>query len=113
MQFDPCGVRVLRSSQPATRVVGTNLTGLYAKPSFLAEMVSELLNGWLVEILITEGRWAFVRQMDGYLGWAYLPYLADAVDCTFTHLVCEPVSLLRGVGSRPRRSSAGYWAAPQ
>jgi hypothetical protein len=98
VQFDPCGVRVLRSPQTHTRVVGTNLTGLYAQPSFLAEMVSQLLNGWPLEILMTEGRWAFVRQTDGYLGWAYQPYLVDPVGCTFTHLVCEPVSVLRAGG---------------
>jgi gamma-D-glutamyl-L-lysine dipeptidyl-peptidase len=98
VQFDPSGVRVLRSATPQTRAVGVNLTGLYAKPSFLAEMVSELLNGWPLEVLLTEGRWSFVRQTDGYLGWAYAPYLAGAVHCTFTHLVCEPVSLLREGG---------------
>jgi cell wall-associated NlpC family hydrolase len=95
VSFDPAGVRVLRTAQTETRVVGTNLTGLYAQPSFLAEQVSQLLNGWPLEILMTEGRWSFVRQTDGYLGWAYSPYLAPFEGCTFTHLVSEPVSLLR------------------
>jgi hypothetical protein len=34
--------------------------------------------------------------MDGYLGWAYLPYLTDDVIPSPTHLVVEPVGLLRG-----------------
>lgn len=95
VRFDPVGVRVLRTSQNETRAVGTNLTGLYAKPSFLAEQVSQLLNGWPLEVLLTEGRWAFVRQTDGYLGWAYAPYLVPPMGCAFSHLVSAPVSLLR------------------
>ncbi len=75
--FDASAVRVLRRGDAAPLVVATNLTGLYAGPSFLAEQVSQLLNGWPVEELLTEGRWAFVRLADGYLGWAYRPYLAE------------------------------------
>ncbi|OQA37550.1 MAG: Dipeptidyl-peptidase 6 [Chloroflexi bacterium ADurb.Bin325] len=95
IRFETAGVYVLRAAQPRTAAVGTNLTGLYAKPSFLAEQVSQLLNGWPLEILMTEGRWAFVRQADGYLGWAYAPYLAPAHGCAFSHLVSAAVSLLR------------------
>lgn len=94
IRFEPAGVRVLRTAQPQTVAVGTNLTGLYAKASFLAEQVSQLLNGWLLDVLMTEGRWAFVRQSDGYLGWTYAPYLVPAQGCAFSHLVCAPVSLL-------------------
>ncbi len=91
---DLSNIDVLR---PTSRfaAVGANLTGLYARPSFLAEQISQLLNGWPVEVLKEEGLWRFVRQMDGYLGWAYGPYLADAISCTFTHLICAPEAILR------------------
>lgn len=93
--FDASAVRVLAGPDTPRLAVATNLTGLYAGPSFLAEQVSQLLNGWPVEELMTEGRWAFVRQADGYLGWAYRPYLAAGSAPAATHLICEPVSLLR------------------
>lgn len=92
-QVDLAAVDVLRpASRPAT--VGTNLTGLYARPSFLAEQLSQLLSGWSLEVLKQEGAWRFVRQTDGYLGWAYGPYLAESTNCTLTHLVCAPETIL-------------------
>ncbi len=87
--------RILRGPTTPTLAVATNLTGLYAGPSFLAEQVSQLLNGARVEVLQEEGRWCFVRQADGYLGWAYRPYLTAPSGCSASHLVCKPVSLLR------------------
>ena len=92
--FDTAQVCVLRPGGP-TCVVGTNLTGLYARPSFLAEQLSQLLIGWPVEVLLEEGRWRLIRQSDGYLGWAYAPYLADASNFTATHLVCTPEAEVR------------------
>lgn len=89
VHVDLSGVTVLRAASRFA-VAGTNITGLYAQPSFLAEQISQLLNGWPLEVLKEEGRWCFVRQTDDYLGWAYGPYLTDANDCTFTHLVCAP-----------------------
>ena len=94
IDFDLSRVRILRPDA-ALAVVATNLTGLYAASSFLAEQISQLLNGWPVEMLMEEGRWRFVRQADGYLGWAYGPYLAEVAAPAATHLVCEPVSLLQ------------------
>ena len=91
--IDASEVNVLRASARAA-VVGTNLTGLFAGPSFLAEQISQLLNGWPLEILKEEGRWRFVRQADGYMGWAFAPYLAGAWSCTVTHLVAAPEALL-------------------
>ncbi len=92
--FDATQVRILRPGGP-TLVVGANVTGLYAKPSFMAEQVSQLLNGWSVEVLLEEERWRFVRLADGYLGWAYAPYLTDATGCTVTHLVCTTEAWVR------------------
>ena len=92
-------VRILRAGATQA-VVAANLTGLYAASSFLSEQVSQLLNGWPVEVLLEDGRWRFVRLTDGYLGWAYGPYLAEtAAPPAATHIVCEPVSLLRAAPS--------------
>jgi hypothetical protein len=88
-------VTILRQSQPQLLAVHTTITGLHNSPGFLSEMGSQLLNGMKVELLQTEGRWVFGRQMDGYLGWVYRPYLGDIPTHETTHLVCEPVALLR------------------
>ena len=96
--FDVSRVRILRVGATQA-VVAASLTGLYAASSFLAEQVSQLLNGWPVEVLLEDGRWRFVRLADGYLGWAYGPYLAEITAPAPTHIVCEPVSLLRAAPS--------------
>lgn len=92
LSFDASAVQVLRPGRPMA--VATNLTGLYAQPSWLAEQLSQLLDGWPLEVLREEGRWAFVRQADGYLGWAYRPYLTDAAPAAPTHLVSAPTVTL-------------------
>lgn len=102
-EFDSGGVEVLRRSPAVYVYVATNLTGLYAEPSFLAEQLSELLNGQRLEVLREQERWCFVRQDDGYLGWAYRPYLTTDPAPQATHIVCEPVSLLR---ARPSVNAA-------
>jgi cell wall-associated NlpC family hydrolase len=94
LEVDLSGIEVLRSNSSSI-TVGTNLTGLYAQPSFLGEQVSQLLNGWPLEVLKEEGGWRYVRQTDGYLGWAYAAYMADAIACNFSHLVSVPEALLR------------------
>ncbi|NMB91171.1 MAG: hypothetical protein GYA17_22650 [Chloroflexi bacterium] len=85
------GVRVLRRQPAQMFSVATNLTGLYGEPSFSSEMVSELMYGWPVEMLEERSNWVFVRQPDGYLGWAYRPYLTQAAAPQPTHLVIDPV----------------------
>jgi cell wall-associated NlpC family hydrolase len=93
--FDTSRVRILRMGA-GLATVAANITGLYADSSFLAEQISQLLNGWPVEVLFEEGRWRFVRLADGYLGWAYGPYLVEiAAPPAATHIVCAPVSVLR------------------
>jgi glycine C-acetyltransferase/8-amino-7-oxononanoate synthase len=99
--FDVSAVEILREQSPRSLVVATNLTNLHAQPSPLAEMVSQLLNGQQVELLREQDRWAFVSVPGqagagrGYLGWAYRPYMAAGPAPVATHVVCEPVSLLR------------------
>jgi SH3-like domain-containing protein len=103
MRVDARAVEVARRNPPRLRTVATNLTSLHDGASFLAEMVTQTLNGVTVEVLWEEKNWGFVRQPDGYLGWTYLPYLTDAPAAQPTHLVTEPVGLLRerpGVDAR-------------
>jgi len=95
LEFDPAGVEVLRRPRLTCLHVATNLTGLYAEPSFLAEQLSQLLNGQRLELLREQERWCFVRQDDGYLGWAYRPYLTADPAPPATHIVGEPIGLLR------------------
>ncbi len=92
LSFDTSAVQVLRPGRPMA--VSVNLTGLLAQPSWLAEQISQLLDGQPLELLQEEGRWAFVRQADGYLGWAYVPYLTGSPPPAPTHLVSAPVALL-------------------
>lgn len=92
LSFDASAVQVLRPGRPMA--VATNLTGLFAQPSWLAEQVSQLLDGQPLEVLREQERWAFVRLSDAYLGWAYRPYLTDAPPPAATHLVVAPVAAL-------------------
>jgi cell wall-associated NlpC family hydrolase len=62
-------------------------------------MTSQLANGMALEQLDSQGRWVFVRQDDGYLGWAYRPYLGQGDAPPPTHLVVEPVAPLREAAS--------------
>jgi SH3-like domain-containing protein len=95
LEVDDSELRVLRQPEPRFLTVATNLTSLHAERSFLSEMVSQLMYGWSVEILDEVGDWVFIRQTDGYLGWAYRPYLRQEPALPPTHIVIEPVSILR------------------
>jgi cell wall-associated NlpC family hydrolase len=128
LQVDLAGVRILRTAAPQMLVVGTNLTSLHAGTSFLTEQTSQLLNGAAVEVLdradLGGGAvWCYVRQADGYLGWTYRPYLAEAALQEPTHWIAAPVTLLRqapsesapsvsrllgGTGVRPVEMQAGW-----
>lgn len=93
--FDTSRLRILRLNDPTMLVVASNLTGLHAQPSFLAELISQMVNGRQVEQLEERDRWIFARQPDGYLGWTYRPYLTSQASSAPTHLVAAPISLLR------------------
>lgn len=95
LQVDVSAVEVVRKTSPRLMAVATNLTSLHNGPSFLAEQATQLLNGAIVEVLWQEGNWCFARQMDGYLGWTYVPYLTEMPAPDPTHLVIAPVVLLR------------------
>jgi len=95
LKADISAVKVLQEDPPQYLTVDTNLTGLYSQPTFHCDLLSELLYGWPLEVLETQEDWCFVRQMDGYLGWAYRGYLAEDIAPSPTHLVVAPESFLR------------------
>ena len=95
LRLDTASIIILdRSGLPRLRVA-TNLTGLYEKPTFSMPLSSELCFGTELEILEEKNRWVFTRQKDGYLGWAYKPYLSEEVNRTSTHHITAPVIELR------------------
>ena len=93
VKFDLTGIQVLRQTPPKLLAVSTNVAGFHRHPSRISEMVSQILNGGIVEHLqLEDGGWIFARQMDGYLGWLYGPYLTPDVPAEEpTHLVSAPV----------------------
>src|SRR5829696_8869516 len=94
-KLDTASIRIL-SREPYERIhVATNLTGLYEKPTFGMPLSSELCYGTELEVLDEEKRWVFTRQRDGYLGWAYRPYLNEGLAPAATHLVLAPAIELR------------------
>ncbi len=95
IMFDANAVQLLRVPAPQFLTVSTNVASVYAKASFLSEMMSQALNGRSVELLQADGKWVYTRQTDGYLGWVYRGYLSAAPAITPTHIVSPPVSLLR------------------
>jgi gamma-D-glutamyl-L-lysine dipeptidyl-peptidase len=94
LELDFSAVNVLRKPEPIFLWVGTNLTSLHREPSWLKEQLSQLLSGMRLEVLKEKGSWCFVRQDDGYLGWAYRPYLTSQPFPPATHLVSAPFTRL-------------------
>lgn len=95
LKLDTASIRVLNAEAHERVHVATNLTGLYEKPTFGMPLSSELPYGTELEILDEQERWVFTRQKDGYLGWAYRPYLAEGPVAKATHLVIAPSCELR------------------
>ena len=105
LQIDCEGIEVVRKGEPRLLAVASNLTSMHAEPSFLAEMVTQLVNGMQVEVLWEQGNWVYARRWndpsnsldasDHYIGWTYRPYLDERPAFQGTHLVVEPVGLLR------------------
>jgi cell wall-associated NlpC family hydrolase len=103
MEVDDSAVQVLRTAEPAMRWVATNLTSLHAGPGWLNEQMSQLLFGWKLEVLEEHGKWAFIRQENGYLGWAYLAFTSPVEPPKPTHIAIAPVSQ---VMAEPRPDAA-------
>ena len=95
-KLDTTSIRILNAETLTHAQVTTNITGLYERPTFAMPLSSELQYGTILDILDTQGRWAFVRQNDGYLGWAYHPYLNEGASPQHSdHLIILPVIELR------------------
>lgn len=90
LRVDTSSLIVLERPDIPRRHIATNLTGLYEQPTFGVPLASELTFGMELDILQIEGRWSFVRQQDGYLGWAYSPFMAEGNAPAPTHLVLAP-----------------------
>lgn len=101
-KLDTGSIQILRKQDLPRMYVATNLTGLYEKPTFSVPLSSELCYGTELEILEEQGRWVFIRQEDGYLGWAYKPYLTEKRPAEATHLV---LTSSYGLRTRPDRES--------
>jgi cell wall-associated NlpC family hydrolase len=102
VRVEDSGVTVLRRNPPTTRVIATNLTDLHVEPSFLSEMLTQMTNGTELTILEERDRWSFVRQADGYMGWALTRFQERTTPGKFTHIVTAPAADVygepRGVG---------------
>lgn len=103
IHLDTRAIRVLRQPSNEILTVAVNLTSLHASTSFISEMTSQMLFGTPVEVLEQEDRWVYVRQMDGYLGWTYRPYLSDKELPAPTAIIIAPGT---PVYSAPRGGSA-------
>lgn len=95
LKLDTASIRILRRHDSPRMHIGTNLTGLYERPTFGMPLSSELHYGTELEILDDQGRWVFTSQKDGYLGWAYKPYLEEGFAEKPNHLVIAPSCELR------------------
>jgi cell wall-associated NlpC family hydrolase len=95
LQVDDSSIRILRRLPAAMLTVATNLTDLHVADTFLCELLTQFTNGVRLEVLEEKDRWRFVRQDDGYLGWAFTSYLtADAAPGPATHMVQAPIAKL-------------------
>lgn len=102
-RVDTHRVKVLHKVPADQRTVAVNLTSVHTKPSWLAEMLSQVDFGARLEVLEEREKWVFVRQEDGYLGWVFAPYLVDRVFPEPTHMVTAPFTL---VYEKPESGSA-------
>ena len=102
-KLNTASIRILNAEAHERVHVATNLTGLYEKPAFGMPLSSELCFGTGLEILDNQGNWVFIKQTDGYLGWAYRPYLGEGPAPAPTHLVLAPVIEVR---AEPNETSA-------
>ena len=95
LSVDTDSIHILHRPNLPCFHVATSLTGLYEKPTFGMALSSELTFGTELEILDEQGKWIFTKQGDGYLGWAYKPFLAEGEALAATHLIIAPSYELR------------------
>jgi gamma-D-glutamyl-L-lysine dipeptidyl-peptidase len=76
-------------------IVATNLTDLHKGPSFLDELLTQIVNGSSVEVLEeTNEKWVRVREEGGYEGFVYRHYLAESAGANPTHITLTNVELV-------------------
>jgi len=95
LKLDTSSVQILSRESAEHVHVATNITGLYEKPTFGMPLSSDLFYGTELEVLDQEKRWVLTRQQDGYLGWAYRPYLGEGLAPAPSHLVLAPAVEVR------------------
>ena len=95
LRLDTASINILSIPGSTHMHVATNLTGLYEKPTFGMPLSGELYFGTQLEILEEKNGWVFTRQTDGYLGWAYKPYLSEKTLGPATHIITAAVMELR------------------
>jgi len=95
LSLDTTSINILQRPNISRFHVSTNFTGFYEQPTFRVPLLSEMTYGTELEILEERERWIFARQQDGYLGWAYKPYLAEGEAPAATHFVLAPSHELR------------------
>ena len=74
------------------RYVSTNLTDLHREPSFLSELLTQVMTGVELTVLKEQDKWCYVRQTDGYEGWAFAKYLTETAPKPPTHVVVSPIA---------------------
>jgi SH3-like domain-containing protein len=97
---DQQAVEILRKEEPTLFTVATNITSVHKAASYEAEQLNQMVYGTLVEVLQEKDTWAFVRQLDGYLGWTYRPYLHEQPAAAATHIVLAPSIALHDAPDR-------------
>jgi gamma-D-glutamyl-L-lysine dipeptidyl-peptidase len=103
--FQPLNFRdvdVLQKPSNEFYYVSTNFTSMHNEPSWLSEQITQCSYGLHLEILKSEGKWSFVRQDDGYLGWVYKLYCSKISPEKSTHIV---VTSSGGLFEKPTKES--------
>jgi len=85
------------------RYVATNLTDLHKEPTFISELLTQVTNGVALEVLKQQDeKWCYVRQKDGYEGWAYAPFLTETSGPEPTHILAHRVQTMH---AEPREAN--------
>lgn len=90
-QADVGGIHVLRQNPPVLRSINTTITDLHIRPGWTEELLTQVTLGTQLEVLEDLGEWSLVRQLDGYLGYAYSAFLSDIAPTHITHFVSLPI----------------------
>ncbi len=59
------------------QTVNVSVAGIYSKPRFSSEMVTQALLGEKMTVSRKEDNWLLIKQWDGYEGWIHEHYVVD------------------------------------